>query len=460
MILRRTAASAAFICLLASGSAAPSTALRASPSTPLRASPRADAPASPQRQSPPGRVVAIGDIHGSIDGLNTILRSAGLADGRVWTGGNVTLVQTGDFTDRGTGVRAVMDLLMALEPQAAADGGRVRVVLGNHEAMNLVGETRDVTPAIFATFADDKSETRREEGWREYEKFTAARVAKLGAAAAKPLAREAWMTAHPPGFLEYREAFGPEGTYGKWLRGLPAAAHIDGSIFMHGGIHPDTAPDSIEDISKQVARELRNFDDYNRHLVSRSVILPFFTLQEIFDAVQAEARGIAAAQTAAKNGESASLAQSQILSDIDRKHVEVLQGVGRIGTWAVLNPNGPLWFRGFATWPSPGYAPEVHEASSRNTTPDASSSVIPFRRRCASRRGSIDGSFSSTPACCRRITRAAGHRRWRSTATASRQSIRTAASQLKSGVVTAGSGDSEARRPNAEGPSVFCKPLA
>ena len=50
---------------------------------------------------------------------------------------------------------------------------------------------------------------------------------------------------------------------------------------MHGGIHPDTAPDSIEDISKQVARELRNFDDYSRHLVSRGIILPFFTLQEI-----------------------------------------------------------------------------------------------------------------------------------------------------------------------------------
>ncbi len=342
MNLRGTAASAAFICLLTSWSPAP----------------RADAPASPQRQSP-GRVVAIGDIHGSIDGLNTILRTSGLADGRVWTGGNVTLVQTGDFTDRGTGVRAVMDLLMALEPQAAAAGGRVRVVLGNHEAMNLVGETRDVTPAIFATFADDKSETRRDEAWRDYEKFTAARAVKLGASAVKPLAREAWMTAHPPGYFEYREAFGPEGTYGKWLRGLPAAAHIDGSIFMHGGIHPDTAPDSIDDISKQVSRELRNFDDYNRHLVSRGVILPFFTLQEIFDAVQAEARAITAAQTAAKNGESASLAQSQILSDIDRKHVEVLQGVGRIGTWAVLNPNGPLWFRGYATWPSPGNAPEV-----------------------------------------------------------------------------------------------------
>jgi hypothetical protein len=342
LFLRRTAASVVFIAILATGATIP----------------LADAPSSPQRQ-PPGRVVAIGDIHGSIDGLTGILRTAGLADGRVWTGGNATMVQTGDFTDRGAGVRAVMDLLMALEPQAGTAGGRVHVLLGNHEGMNLVGETRDVTPAIFATFADEKSEARREDAWREYEKFYAARAAKLGAAATKPQARDAWMTAHPPGFFEYREAFGPEGTYGKWLRRLPAAAQIDGSIFLHGGIHPDTAPDSIEDISKQVTRELRTFDDYSRHLVSRGVILSFFTLQEIFDAVQAEAQAITAAQTAAKNGESASLAQSQILSDVDRKHVEVLQGVARIGTWAVLNPNGPLWFRGFATWPSPGNAGDV-----------------------------------------------------------------------------------------------------
>jgi hypothetical protein len=342
LFLRRAAQSAAFVALLAVSAVAP----------------QADGSRSPQRQAP-GRVVAIGDIHGSIDGLTGILRTAGLADGRVWTGGNATMVQTGDFTDRGAGVRAVMDLLMALEPQAASAGGRAQILLGNHEAMNLVGETRDVTPAIFATFADDKSEARREEAWRDYEKFHTARAAKIGAAAVKPQPREAWMTAHPPGFFEYREAFGPEGTYGKWLRRLPAAAQIDGSIFMHGGIHPDTAPDSIEDISKQVTRELRTFDDYSRHLVSRGVILSFFTLQEIFDAVQAEAQAITAAQTAAKNGESASLAQSQILSDIDRKHVEVLQGIARIGTWALLNPNGPLWFRGFATWPSPGNAADV-----------------------------------------------------------------------------------------------------
>jgi hypothetical protein len=306
-----------------------------------------------------GRVVAIGDIHGSIDGLTAILRTAGLADGRVWTGGRATFVQTGDFTDRGSGERAVMDLLMALEPQALAAGGRAVILFGNHEAMNLLGELRDVTPEIFATFATGGSETRREEAWREYEKFHAERASKLGPSAPKPLARDAWLAAHPPGFFEYRDAFSPDGAYGKWLRRLPAAVQVDGTILLHGGIHPDTLPDSIDDLNKQVAREIRTFDDYSRHLVDRGVILPFFTMQETLDAIQAEAQAIAAAQTATKNGDQPSAAHAQLLGGVDRKHVEVIQGIARLGTWAVLNPNGPLWFRSYATWPSPERAGDV-----------------------------------------------------------------------------------------------------
>ena len=53
-----------------------------------------------------GRVVAIGDIHGEIDGVERILREAGLMDSENnWIGGDTTLVQTGDIVDRGAGVR-------------------------------------------------------------------------------------------------------------------------------------------------------------------------------------------------------------------------------------------------------------------------------------------------------------------------------------------------------------------
>src|SRR5262245_36336043 len=82
-------------------------------------------------------MVAIGDIHGDLEAFTRSLRAAGLTDasGR-WVAGSTVLVQTGDFLDRGPDVRAVMDRLMSLEAGAAAAGGRVIVLLGNHEVMN------------------------------------------------------------------------------------------------------------------------------------------------------------------------------------------------------------------------------------------------------------------------------------------------------------------------------------
>ena len=138
-----------------------------------------------------GRVVAVGDVHGAGDELAAILEKAGLVDARrTWIGGNATLVQTGDVTDRGTGMRAALDLLMALEEQARKAGGRVHAVLGNHEVMNMVGELRDATPEIFETFGGEAA---------------------------------------------MREAFSPRGRYGRWLRGkrvmLQSSSHVEGDIF-------------------------------------------------------------------------------------------------------------------------------------------------------------------------------------------------------------------------------------
>ena len=128
-------------------------------------------------------------------------------------------MQTGDYTDRGTDVRKVMDLLMQLEKDAKAAGGQAIVLAGNHEIMNVMGDLRDVTPEICATFATDKSEARREEAWKQYERV--AQNAREVATPPPPVysqTREAFMAAHPPGCLEYREAMGPNGLYGKWIR--------------------------------------------------------------------------------------------------------------------------------------------------------------------------------------------------------------------------------------------------
>src|SRR3990167_4962514 len=143
---------------------------------------------APLHAAPPARIVAVCDVHGAADTFASILRRAGLINDRQrWTGGKAVLVQTGDVMDRGTGVRAIFDLLMALEPQAASAGGRVQAVMGNHEAMNLLGITRDTSPETLASFADARSETRRERA------FDAALKQR------KDLDKAAWMAAHPPG---------------------------------------------------------------------------------------------------------------------------------------------------------------------------------------------------------------------------------------------------------------------
>ena len=99
--------------------------------------------ASPAISQEHARIVAIGDVHGDVDALVSILRKADVIDARnQWIGGKTVLVQLGDVLDRGLKGREVMDLYMALETQAPAGGGRVEFVLGNHEVMNFYSDLR------------------------------------------------------------------------------------------------------------------------------------------------------------------------------------------------------------------------------------------------------------------------------------------------------------------------------
>src|SRR6266542_1056930 len=233
----------------------------------------------PLDAAPPPRIVAVGDVHGADVAFVSILQRAGLIDSqRKWTGGTAVLVQTGDFMDRGTGDRAVMDLLMTLEAQATAAGGRVQTLLGNHEVMNLLGENKDVAPEVFQSFADDRSESRREQGFQ----------AQAKTSRGHSLDKAAWLAAHPPGFIEYHEALKPNAPYGKWLRSKPIVAEIDGTVFMHAGINPDFTTDSLDNINRRVRRELTEWDDGVRWLEQHDLVLPFSKLSEVVAAAQAE----------------------------------------------------------------------------------------------------------------------------------------------------------------------------
>lgn len=283
------------------------------------------------------RIVAIGDVHGAFDQFVGILQTAGLIDAnRRWSGGTAILVQTGDIFDRGPGVRPALDLLMRLEGEAKRAGGRVESLLGNHEMMNLLHEFRDVSAEAYASFADNRSEDRRKRAYSDYTRL-ASRQGKRGDAV---VGRDEWMAAHPPGFVEYVDAIGPRGTYGRWLRSKQVVTTIDGTVFMHAGVQADQAAD-LDAINKTAAADIRGWDDTRAAMVQAQLVPPFCTLAEAGAAAGAEVERISAAIKA-----------SAPLGDhVTREFVDKLQSLFQIGKSSLLDPDGPLWFRGFATWP-------------------------------------------------------------------------------------------------------------
>ena len=253
------------------------------------------------------RVVAIGDVHGDLDAFVGILQRARLIDpSRRWSGGHTILVQTGDFLDRGPKARGAMDLLMSLQKEAQRQGGRVVVLMGNHEAMNIFGDLRYVSNDDYASFADDRADSRNR-------KTDPSR----------------------PGFIERCEALSPDGKYGKWLRSLPAIARIDDSIFLHGGIIPDLASQSIEQLNEEIAAEIKAFDNYRQFMVDKKLAQPCSTLDEL---------------TAAARG---------AVDKSKGKDAETLKAFLGIGSWLSINDSGPLWFRGYAQWSDEEGAPLI-----------------------------------------------------------------------------------------------------
>jgi hypothetical protein len=305
------------------------------------------APSStPSAQDRSARVVAVGDVHGAIDQFASILQSAGLIDAqRRWAGGRTRLVQTGDYTDRGAGVRELFDLLMRLEGEARRAGGRVDVLLGNHEAMNLLHDFRDVSADAMKSFADEKSEDRRA---RAFERHSA--IAKR---TGNPVDRDAWMQAHPAGYLEYVDALAPDAKYGRWLRARKPIVEIDGTIFMHAGIDREI-PGSLDDINRSVEREIRTFDRVVELMTDAGLIERFFTLREILGAAAIELQRLSASLQA----------KEEQPRYVTREFAEALQQLTTINQWNTLAPEGPLWFRGYATW-GPQALPQVQQLLTR-----------------------------------------------------------------------------------------------
>jgi hypothetical protein len=209
-----------------------------------------------------GRIVAVGDLHGDYSAWLDIARAAGLTDANGhWAGGRTTLVQLGDVTDREADSLKIIRSLQQLQAEAPRSGGQVVVLLGNHEAMNLLGDNRYTTPGEYAAFADDRSPARREQLYIANRQKIEAAARATNPKALPSEIREAWMAAHPLGWIEHKLAWSPSGELGRWATHNPAVVKIDGTLFVHGGLSAEYAKLSIDEVNRRVAAAMASGDD-------------------------------------------------------------------------------------------------------------------------------------------------------------------------------------------------------
>lgn len=146
----------------------------------------------------PARLLALSDIEGDFSAFKTMLLGAKVInDDFTWAFGDGHLVLVGDFFDRGLQVTECLWLIYKLEKEATEAGGRVHFILGNHEILNLQGNTTYVRKKYLAN------------------------AQLMGES--------------------YLRLFDHNTELGRWLRSKNVVEKIGEYVFCHGGISPELA---------------------------------------------------------------------------------------------------------------------------------------------------------------------------------------------------------------------------
>lgn len=181
---------------------------------------RESLPIPTTRYAASSKILALSDIEGNFKALKTMLLGAGVIDQQFnWTYGDGRLVLLGDFFDRGLNVTECLWLLYKLDGEATAAGGSVHFILGNHEIINLQGNTLYVR--------------------RKYLE----NAQRLG--------------------IPYNQWFDNNSELGRWLRSKNSVEKIGDYIFCHGGVSMNMVRTglSLEDINR-IAREYLGKPDH------------------------------------------------------------------------------------------------------------------------------------------------------------------------------------------------------
>ncbi len=166
------------------------------------------------------KIVAISDAHGQYDLMIDLLKTHQVIDEENnWSFGKGHLVITGDNLDRGDKVLEILWFLFFLEKEAAKAGGKVHVLLGNHEVMVLQGDIRYLNRKYLYTSGVLKN--------------------------------------------RYHLMFGVGSVLGDWIANHKVMTSINRSLFLHGGISEEILQldYSLEKMNEAFTRHLIRYED-------------------------------------------------------------------------------------------------------------------------------------------------------------------------------------------------------
>jgi len=178
--------------------------------------------ASPGFVTPPARyqddqpILAVSDIEGNYKAFRDFLINAKVIDRDLnWAFGKGHLVLVGDFVDRGASTTQVLWLIYKLEQSAKSRGGQVHYILGNHEIKNLQGNFDSA-----------------------HERYT-----KVATILGK----------------QHMDLFGDDSFLGRWMMSKNTVEVINGTLFVHGGLHPTLAERTytLDDLNRIVRAQYR-----------------------------------------------------------------------------------------------------------------------------------------------------------------------------------------------------------
>jgi len=158
-----------------------------------------------------------------------------------WIGGDTHLVYLGNLMGYGDSNLESLHLLHKLSKQAEEAGGRVHMLMGSTDFVNLRYMLSTMPASSYEHLARVDSQARLDERLgrmlEELWEFNSDREVELRKQLRRNYERF-FNTAHKPGAMEFMDEYAPGTELGDWFRSMNTVISINNIMYVAGGIHP------------------------------------------------------------------------------------------------------------------------------------------------------------------------------------------------------------------------------